>query len=96
MWFMHDADLGCAFLFLDILAEFMLLSMTVMVIPCLRYVVGIKLVMSYVTFPQAAFACAPLGECRTEFANTVSTVLCGDSSCQDHGKGRLSSRGEPL
>ena len=28
MWFMHDAHLGRAFLFLDILAEYTLLSMT--------------------------------------------------------------------
>ena len=35
MWLVHDAHLGCAFLFLDILAEYTLLSMTVMVAPCL-------------------------------------------------------------
>ena len=63
MWFMHDAHLGRAFLFLAILAEYTLLSMTVMVAPCLWCVVGMKLVMSYVTFPQAPFARAPFGEC---------------------------------
>ena len=40
MWFMHDAHLGCAFLFLEILAGYTLLSMTVMVTPCLWYVLG--------------------------------------------------------
>ena len=35
MWFVHDARLGHGFLFLDILAEYTLLSMTVMVTPCL-------------------------------------------------------------
>ena len=34
-----------------------------MVNPCLWYVVGMKLVMSYVKFPQAPFARAPFGEC---------------------------------
>ena len=51
MWFMHDAHLGRAFLLLDTLAEYTLLSMTVMVTPCLWCVVGMKLVMSYVKFP---------------------------------------------
>ena len=37
MWFMHDAHLGGAFLFLDILAEYTLLSMTVIVTPSLWY-----------------------------------------------------------
>ena len=41
---MHDAHLGRAFLFLDMLAEDTLLSMTVMVTPCLWCVVGMKLV----------------------------------------------------
>ena len=65
-WFMHDAHLGRAFLFLDILDEYTLLSMIVMVIPCIWYVVGMKLVMSYVNFelPQAPFARAPVGECQ--------------------------------
>ena len=53
MWFMQDAHLGRAFLFLDILAEHILLPVTVMVSPCLSYVVGMKLVMSYVKLPQA-------------------------------------------
>ena len=35
MWFMHDAQLGRAFLFLDILAEHTLLSMTVTVAACI-------------------------------------------------------------
>ena len=43
MWFMRDAHLGRAFLFLDSLAEYTLLSMTIMVTPCLKYVVGTKL-----------------------------------------------------
>ena len=64
MWFMHDAHLGRAFLLLGILAEYALLSMTVMVTPCLWYVVGMKLVMSYVKLPQAPFARAPFTECR--------------------------------
>ena len=54
MRFVHDAHLGRVFLFLDTLANYKLLSMTVMVTPCLWYVVGIKLVMSYVKFLQAA------------------------------------------
>ena len=62
--FVHDAHLGRALLFLDILAEYTLLSMTVMVTPRLWCVVGMKLVMSYVKFPQAPFARAPFGECR--------------------------------
>ena len=53
IWFMHDAHLGRAFLFLDMLAEYTLLSMTVMVAPCLWYVVGIKLVCPMSKFPQA-------------------------------------------
>ena len=64
MWFMHDAHLGRALLLLDILAEYTLLSMTVMVTPRLKYVVGMKLVMSHAKFPQAPFARAPFGECR--------------------------------
>ena len=63
-WFMHDANLGRAFFFLDSLAEYTLLSMTVMVTPCLKYVVGMQLVMSYAKFPQAPFARAPFRECR--------------------------------
>ena len=66
MWSMHDAHLGRAFLFLDILAEYTLLSMTGMATPCLKYVVGMKLVMSYAKFPQAPFARTPFGECRVE------------------------------
>ena len=61
---MHDAYLGPAFFFLDILAEYTLLSMTVMVTPCLWYVVGMKLVCPMSKFPQAPFARAPFGECR--------------------------------
>ena len=64
MCFMHDAHLGCAFLFLDILAGYALLSMTVMVTPCIKYVVGMKLVMSCTKLPQAPFARAPFGECQ--------------------------------
>ena len=69
MWLMHDAHLGCAFLFLDSLAEYTLPSMTVMDswlthVSTLQYVVGmsLKLVMFYVKFPQAPFARAPFGE----------------------------------
>ena len=64
--FMHDAHLGHACLFLDMLAEYTLLSMTVIVTPCLWYVVGMKLVCPMSKFPQAPFARAPLGECRRE------------------------------
>ena len=63
IWFMHDAHLGRAFLFLDMLADYTLLSMTVMVTPCLWYVVGMKLVCPMSKFPQAPFARAPFGEC---------------------------------
>ena len=42
MWFMHDAHLGRAFSFLDTLAEYTLLSMTIMVTPCLWYVLGMQ------------------------------------------------------
>ena len=63
-WFMHDAHLGRAFLFLDILAEYALLSIKVMVAPCLWYVVGMKLVISYVKFRQAPFARAPFGNAQ--------------------------------
>ena len=69
MWFMHDAHLRRAFLVLDTLAEYTLLSMTVTVTPCLWYVVGMKLVMSHVKFPQAPFARAPFGECQKKEAN---------------------------
>ena len=64
---MHDAHLGRVLLPLDILAEYIriLLSMTVMVTPCLKYVVGMRLVMSYAKFPRAPFARAPFGECRS-------------------------------
>ena len=64
IWFMHDAHLGRAFSFLDMLAEYTLLSMTVMVAPCLWYVVGMRLVCPMSKFPQAPFARAPFGECR--------------------------------
>ena len=60
----YDAHLGHVFLFLDMLAEYTLLSMTVMVTPCLWYVVGMKLVCPMSKFPQAPFARAPFGECR--------------------------------
>ena len=39
-------------------------QIAVMVTPCLWYVVGMKLVMSDVKFPQAPFARAPFGECQ--------------------------------
>ena len=55
MWFMHDAHLSNAFLFLDIRAEYTLQSMTMMITPCVWYVVGMKLVMYYISFPQAPF-----------------------------------------
>ena len=63
-WFMHDAHLGCALFFLDMLAEYTLLSMTVMVAPCLWYVAGMKSVCPMSKFPQAPLARAPFGECR--------------------------------
>ena len=71
---MHDAHLGRAFLFLDILAEYTLLSMTVMVTPCLKHVVGMKLVMFYAKFPQAPFARAPFGECRFSLPGNKAIV----------------------
>ena len=64
IWFMHDVHLGCALFFLDMLAEYTLLSMTVMVTPCLWYVVGMNLVCPMPKFPQAPFARAPFGESR--------------------------------
>ena len=54
-WFMHDTHLGRAFLFLDILAEYTLLSITVMVAPCLWYVVGMKLVNQTSDVPMSSF-----------------------------------------
>ena len=39
--------------------------MTVTVTPCLWYVVGMKLVCPMSKFPQAPFARAPFGECRS-------------------------------
>ena len=51
IWFMHDAHLSCALFFLDMLAEYTLLSMTVMVSPCLWYVVGMKLVYQVSSSP---------------------------------------------
>ena len=63
-WFVHDVHLGCALFFLDMLAEYTLLSMTVMVTPCLWYVVGMNLVCPMSKFPQAPFARAPFGEFR--------------------------------
>ena len=56
---MHDARLGRAFFFLDVLAEHTLLSMTIMVTPSLRYVVGMNFVMSHVKFPQVG-VCPPV------------------------------------
>ena len=56
---MHDAHLGRAFLFLDVLAEHTLLSMTAMFTPCLWYLVGMKLVMSYVKFSSSPFCTCP-------------------------------------
>ena len=61
---MHDAHLGHAFLFLEMVAEYALLSMTVMATPCLWYVVGMKLVCPMSKFPQAPFARAPFGDCQ--------------------------------
>ena len=69
IWFMHDAHLGCALFFLDMLAEYTLLSMTIMVTPCLSYVVGMNLVCPMSKFRQAPFARAPFGECRDIRAN---------------------------
>ena len=70
--FMHDAHLGCALFFLDMLAEYTLLSMTVMVTPCPWYVVGMKLVCPMSKFSQAPFARAPFGECRQKAENADS------------------------
>ena len=81
MWFMHDAHFGRAFLFLDILAEYTFLSKTIMVTPCLWYVVGRKLVMSYVKFPQAPFARAP-------FANAEVGLTTQTQNAEDEKKQR--------
>ena len=70
---MHDAHLGCALFFLDMLAEYTLLSMTVMVAPCLWYVVGMKLVCPMSKFPQAPFARAPFG--RLEHIDLLRLLL---------------------
>ena len=59
IWLMHDAHLGRAFLFLEMPAAYTLLSMTVMVTPCLWYVVGMKLVCPMSKFPQAPFCTRP-------------------------------------
>ena len=66
-WFMPDAHSGRAFLFLDILADYTLLSVTVMVTPCMSlvYAVGMKLVMSCQVSSSSAFARAPFVECRS-------------------------------
>ena len=62
---MHDAHLACALFFLDMLAAYTLLSVTVMVAPCLWYVVRMNLVCPPMSkFPQAPFARAPFGESR--------------------------------
>ena len=51
--------------------------MTVMVTPCLLYVVWMRSVMSYVKFPQAPCARAPFGECRKNRCDF------GALSCED-------------
>ena len=56
---MHDAHLGYALFFLDMLAEYTLLSMTVMVTPCLWYAIGMNLVCPMSKFPQALFGTRP-------------------------------------
>ena len=76
---MHDAHIGRAFLFLEILAECTLLSMTVTVTLCLWYVVGMRLAMSHVKFPQAPFASAPFGKCRKQFDADNETSRTGAS-----------------
>ena len=53
---MYDAHLGYALFILDMLAEYTVLTMTVMVTPCLWYVVGMNLVCPMSQFPQAPFA----------------------------------------
>ena len=68
---MHDAHLGYALFFLDMLAEYTLLSLTVMVTPCLWYVVGMKLVCPMSKIPQAPFARAPFGESRIKWTFLV-------------------------
>ena len=70
---MHDAHLGHAFLFLDLLAEYASLSMTVMATPCLWYVVGMKLEMSYVKFPKPLLQ-APL-LASAEFSSPGLTMV---------------------
>ena len=78
-WSMHDAHLGYAFFFLDMLAEYTLLSMTVIVTPCLWYVVGMKLVCPMSKIPQAPFARAPFGESRKKqkcSSNALAEHFC--------------------
>ena len=84
---MHDAHLGHVFLFLDILAEYTRLSITVMVTPCLWYIVGMKLVMSYVKFPQAPFARAPLA--NVDFWGESAGLGFGPPQCPDVFKDML-------
>ena len=77
IWFMHDAHLGCALFFLDMLVEYTLLSTTVRFTPCLWYVVGMNLVCPMSKFPQAPFARAPSGESRItceRFARIASNL----------------------
>ena len=59
---MHDAHLGCALFFLDMLAEY----------TCLWYVVGMNLVCPMTKFPHAPFARAPFGESRQTIMHTTS------------------------
>ena len=79
---MHDAHLGYALFFLDMLAEYTLLSMTVMVTPCHWYVVGMNLVCPMSKFPQAPFARAPFGESRS-LKSPISQIssLQGSQKC---------------
>ena len=86
---MHDAHLGCVFFFLDILAEYTLLSMTVMVTPCLWYVVGMKLVMSCVKFFKPLLQRAPCGECRPktpEFQHSLALGILAQEGSGDSCK----------
>ena len=79
------------------LADYTLLSMTVMVNPCLWYVVGMKMVCPMSKFPQAPFARAPFGECQV-FLDSLQTFKKSihdpilDSVCRK-GRGGLGGEG---
>ena len=89
---MHDAHLGCALFFLDMLAEDTLLSMTVMVTPCLWYVVGMNLVCPMSKFPQAPFARAPFGESRCGSPKIPVNISQPTPSCKKNNTVNIRTR----